>query len=123
MNKLLLLMIMLYQRHLSPRKGYRCAYSVLYQTQGCSGAVKDIIQQKGVIAGWGEIRQRFADCRLAAQTIRQRQLLNEVIRKKKNYDCDCTGCDGAVCRDCHIPVPDLDCSCDCSSLHLKHFFK
>lgn len=110
MNKLLLLLIMLYQRHLSPRKGYRCAYSVLYQTQGCSGAVKEIIQQKGVIAGWGEIRQRFADCRLAAQTIRQKQHLNEVIRKKKNNNCDCSGCDGAVCRDCDTPVPDLDCS-------------
>ncbi|WP_240782748.1 membrane protein insertion efficiency factor YidD [Escherichia sp. E2661] len=62
MNKLLLLLIMLYQRHLSPRKGYRCAYSVLYQTQGCSGAVKEIIQQKGVIAGWGEDTSAF--CRL-----------------------------------------------------------
>lgn len=29
MNKLILLLIMFYQRHLSPRKGYRCAYSVL----------------------------------------------------------------------------------------------
>ncbi|HBC9290540.1 TPA: membrane protein insertion efficiency factor YidD [Escherichia coli] len=130
MNKLILLLIMFYQRHLSPRKGYRCAYSVLYQTQGCSGAVKNIIQQKGVLAGWSEIRQRFADCRLAAQTIRQKQRLGKSIRKKKNNDCDCTGCDGAVCRDCHmpdfcpnIPVPDLDCSCDCSSLHLKRFFK
>lgn len=46
MNKLLLLLIMLYQRHLSPRKGYRCAYSVLYQTQGCWEQSKRLFNRK-----------------------------------------------------------------------------
>ncbi|WP_228727451.1 membrane protein insertion efficiency factor YidD [Klebsiella sp. RHBSTW-00215] len=64
MNNLILKFIVFYQRVISPRKGYRCAYGALHHTQGCSGAVKEIIQQKGVIGGWGEIRQRFSDCRL-----------------------------------------------------------
>lgn len=82
MDNLILKLIVFYQRIVSPRKGYRCAYSVLHHTQGCSGAVKDIIHNKGVVDGWREIRQRFADCRVAAETLQQQKLAANPAGKK-----------------------------------------
>ncbi|EMY7926577.1 membrane protein insertion efficiency factor YidD [Klebsiella aerogenes] len=129
MDNLILKLIAFYQRIISPRKGYRCAYSVLHHTQGCSGAVKDIIHNKGVVDGWREIRQRFADCRVAAETLQQQKLAANPAGKKrrkpgrKRDACDgcdvVTGCDGKCCSHL-VPdnLPDLDCPCDCLSVRL-----
>lgn len=54
-----------YQKHLSQHKGYTCAYLGLWQGLSCSEAVKRIIQNKGIIAGWPDIKQRFARCKQA----------------------------------------------------------
>ncbi|WP_434661163.1 membrane protein insertion efficiency factor YidD [Klebsiella sp. MISC125] len=126
MNNLILKFIVFYQRVISPRKGYRCAYGALHHTQGCSGAVKEIIQQKGVIGGWGEIRQRFSDCRLAAETLQKQKPKDDPKRKKECDDCGLSGCDGQCCTYLPdslptIPLPDLECPCDCSSLGFKGY--
>ena len=57
--------IFLYQRWLSPRKGYRCAYSVLHGGTGCSGYAKGAIRDHGLRAALPLVRARFADCRAA----------------------------------------------------------
>lgn len=125
MNNLILEAIVFYQRVISPRKGYRCAYGVLHHTQGCSGAVKEIIQRKGVIGGWEEIRQRFADCRLAAEALQDQKPGEKPKRKKKGDNCDFSGCDGQCCLHGvpdslpEIPLPDLECPCDCTFLKFK----
>ncbi|MDU4436889.1 MAG: membrane protein insertion efficiency factor YidD [Pluralibacter gergoviae] len=122
MDTVILTLIAFYQRFISPRKGYRCAYGVLHHTHGCSGAVKHIVQQKGIIAGWRDIRQRFADCREAAQTLRERRL-SEDEEENKNKRCDRAECccDAAIvpdnCSDVscpEIPFPDVSCPFDCS---------
>ncbi len=59
-----------YQRHLSPRKGYRCAYARLYGGGGCSGFARDAIAQLGWHAARAPIRARFVECKLAGQTLR-----------------------------------------------------
>ncbi|HEY4466232.1 MAG TPA: membrane protein insertion efficiency factor YidD [Klebsiella sp.] len=120
MNNLILKLIFFYQRIISPRKGYCCAYGVLHHTQGCSGAVKEIIQRKGVIGGWEEIRQRFADCRLAAETLQKQKPEDDLKRKERRCNCDVSGCDGQCCT-YKIPgsLPDLECPCDCASLRFK----
>ncbi|WP_194207514.1 membrane protein insertion efficiency factor YidD [Superficieibacter sp. 1612_C1] len=129
MDEFILKLIAFYQRVISPRKGYRCAYGVLHNTHGCSGAVKHIIQQKGIIAGWSDIRQRFADCHEAAQTLRARRLSDdedESERKNKRReraewccdigttpgDCVPSECPDVSCPE--IPFPDVSCPCDCS---------
>lgn len=55
-----------YQRWLSPRKGYRCAYSVRHGGTGCSGFAKHAIRDHGFVSALPMIRTRFADCKAAA---------------------------------------------------------
>ncbi|CAM3471636.1 Putative membrane protein insertion efficiency factor [Klebsiella spallanzanii] len=129
MNNLILKLIVFYQRVISPRKGYRCAYGVLHHTQGCSGAVKEIIQRKGVIGGRKEIRQRFADCRLAAEALQKQKPKDDLKRKKRRSHCDVSGCDGQCCTHLvpdslpEIPLPDFGCPCDCASLRFNGYRK
>jgi putative component of membrane protein insertase Oxa1/YidC/SpoIIIJ protein YidD len=107
-----------YQRHLSPRKGYACAYRVLHGGTGCSGHAKRAIAELGLWGAVPAIRQRFADCRDAAEELRDKKRKRQ---KDKWYDnCDC----GAGCNCDVIPrgcgkkadmTPDCDCTPDCCS--------
>ena len=66
----LLVLIGFYQRHLSPRKGWRCAYSVLHGGPGCSGFAREAIQAHGYGTAAPLIRQRFRECKQASQAMR-----------------------------------------------------
>jgi len=59
-----------YQRHLSPRKGFRCAYRVLHGTESCSQYAKRVIGERGLWAGFFAVRLRFAECHAAAAVLR-----------------------------------------------------
>jgi len=59
-----------YQRQVSPRKGYRCAYARLNGGPGCSGFARTAIAGCGARAALPQIRARFAACKLASQTLR-----------------------------------------------------
>ncbi len=69
LNRLCVFAISLYQRFLSPVKGFRCAANVFYGTGSCSARVKDIILTDGVFGGRTRIRDQFRRCRLAAETL------------------------------------------------------
>jgi uncharacterized protein len=58
-------LIELYQRHISPYKGYRCAHAVYYGGVSCSGAIKLSIATHGVVGALSMARWRFQDCRQA----------------------------------------------------------
>lgn len=64
--------IRFYQRHLSPRKGFRCAHGVLHEGPGCSEAVRRIILRRGVLGAWPFVKRRFAACKAAAATLCER---------------------------------------------------
>jgi uncharacterized protein len=109
-----------YQRHLSPRKGYACAYRIAHGGTGCSGFAKDAIARDGLFRAIPAIRQRFADCRDAADELQEEKRKR---RKDKWYDqctpgCDCSpGCD-VPARGCNKKadvIPDCDCTPDCCS--------
>lgn len=88
-----LLAIDAYQRHLSPRKGYRCAYSVVHGGTGCSGFAKHAIHSDGLVRAIPRIMQRFEDCRDAARMLRT------------DIDCGCAG--DALPSSCDLPgMPD-----------------
>ncbi|BCM92259.1 hypothetical protein IAD21_04138 [Abditibacteriota bacterium] len=72
-NRLLVALIGVYQRHISPRKGWRCAYSVMHGGPGCSGFARESIEIYGWQAARPLVRQRFRDCHSAAQTMRARR--------------------------------------------------
>jgi len=98
-----------YQRHLSPRKGYACAYRVARGGTGCSGYAKAAIADLGVWRAIPAIRQRFADCRDAAEELRDNRRKRQ---KDKWYDlCDCAGCDIPTPRGCSKADTTPDCDC------------
>ena len=58
-------LIGVYQRRLSPLKGFTCAHLVLHGGVSCSQAVKLAIAEGGLLAGWRAVRARAAACRAA----------------------------------------------------------
>jgi putative component of membrane protein insertase Oxa1/YidC/SpoIIIJ protein YidD len=118
---LAILLIVFYQKFISPFKGFRCAYAVLRGGDSCSEAVKKIVRDKGLLGGYRDIRARFQACKEANETL----IRNRQRRRGRNdcdecFDCDCTdacrfkksdACEGMSCD-----LPDLPCDgpCDCS---------
>lgn len=116
MKALALWAIGFYQRQLSPRKGYRCAHHQLYRQETCSNFVKRHIAQHGCKGAWPKIRQRFKECRHAAEllhNLRQADLPCDV----SFGDCDiCSGLDGDTGSKRGTSVCSLPCDIifDCS---------
>ena len=55
--------ITLYQRFISPYKGWRCAYNVRFGGESCSAYGKRVISESGVFFGGLLLEQRFRACR------------------------------------------------------------
>lgn len=69
LDRLTLSGIRLYQRHLSPRKGFRCAHAALHGGESCSAAVARIVREEGLSRGRARIAARFGACRAAHNVI------------------------------------------------------
>ena len=112
LSETIIFFIGIYQKYLSPRKGYRCAYSVVYGGPGCSGAVKDIIKEKGIFEWYPLIRERLQYCREANEQ-RNRPNKSKVagcIGDGLEEGIDALSCD---MPSCDLPACDVP-SCDCS---------
>ena len=68
-NTLAIKTIESYQHYLSPIKGFKCAAGQLHGGSTCSGAVKSIIQNQGLISGIPDIYQQFSSCHDAAKIL------------------------------------------------------
>ena len=89
LNKAAAYLITLYQKFISPHKGFRCAASAYYGSASCSQTVKQIILQDGIVSGLARIRQQFNLCSVAARSIKEE---DQEDPEKKTKD-DCTACD------------------------------
>lgn len=100
-RKLPISIIKIYQKYISPKKGYRCAHSILHGGTGCSGAVIEIIQKESVFKWRKKIKNRFLNCKNA--NIKLKKTNND---KKKKSKCD-GSCRHADCT--FIDSPFFDC--------------
>lgn len=115
-----------YQRFLSPRKGYGCAYRLAHGGTGCSGFAKHAIADQGLLRALPLILRRFRDCKQAALALHsddnEDETKNQREKKTRWYDY-CDPCSAG----CYCPrgkgggadtSPDCtpDCSPDCCSL-------
>lgn len=64
-RRLLLALIRAYQRHLSPRKGFRCAYRAHTGRASCSELGRRAVRRHGVLRGWRLARARMHRCGVA----------------------------------------------------------
>lgn len=87
MRHALIAAIRAYQRHLSPRKGYGCAYRLVHGGSGCSGVGLRLVRRYGVWQGVWLLRQRLRRCQQA-----QRQRLARL-----HWQSGAVGCEEALC--------------------------
>lgn len=125
MQSSVLFLIEVYQKYISPYKGFRCAHAALYDGDSCSNAIKKIIKAHGVFEGYHLIRERLGDCKAAFLMLSEERDRKEKDQKKKRDWCGycdaCSVCDVISCipRKCgNLPdLPDVpDLPCDCSLL-------
>ena len=64
-----LLAISGYQRHISPRKGFACAYRVAHGRPSCFRLARRVIERRGLLAGLALLRLRLHACTTAAATL------------------------------------------------------
>lgn len=120
-------LIGLYQKHLSPKKGYGCAYRVHVGGTGCSGFGKRVIEKRGFFLGLVLLRRRLSKCAWHAEQQTPQTLLprNLALRGQGGFvdcgGCDAPGCDVPSCDvpSCHMPDCDIP-SCHGSSCDIPH---
>ena len=66
--------IVVYQKFISPYKGFRCAHATLHEGLSCSEYGKRSIQQHGVIEGVFLLKTRFEECSLAAAEMKRHNI-------------------------------------------------
>ena len=101
-----------YQRYLSPRKGFSCAYRCATGRDGCSGYGYRVIARFGAGTGLVLLRRRL---RLCGETHRK---LATAPNPRLHYQrgvcdlpCDLP-CDGSGASHCDAGSPPCDCDCD-----------
>ena len=87
-NAIAVFLISVYQKVISPVKGFSCAHRHLHGGLSCSEYVKQVVIRKGIASGYADIQSRFVACRSAADKI-QRQY----PRAEAGFlDCGLDGC-------------------------------
>ena len=109
-------LIAIYQRYLSPRKGFRCAYGVLSGRDSCSRFASRAIRRNGVVAGGQLTRRRFDKCRRASHVLDYERARDRKDRRERplwwmngcdpgcgNVDAACCAGDAALHGCCELP--------------------
>lgn len=107
MRELALPAIAFYQRHLSPYKGFACAYRVHIGACGCSELGYRAIRRFGVFTGLGVLRQRLALCGVAHRRFAS---VASAGAQRGSAPCDLP-CDFGSDSNCDLDCCDA-CSCD-----------
>jgi len=81
-----------YQRHVSPRKGFRCAYRALRGRDSCSQFAKRAIERHGVAIGARLLSRRFERCRSARHVLEYDRAKRQKERREGPLWC-VNGCD------------------------------
>ena len=96
--------ITLYQRHLSPRKGYRCALHAVGRGRSCSAYGYRAIARAGMIDGWVLLQRRLAACGRVHASHTRPPHVRGMAYQQGFCDLDCDVCDLIDAVDC--------CDCD-----------
>lgn len=117
MSVLIAFCISLYQKFLSPLKGFRCAHGVVHG-HSCSEIIKAEVLSEGALQFVPIMKKQFAACREAYDHIQKKR------EQRKGQICDALDCsDGVDCSDMHSPCdqgegcsPTLECyGSDCGN--------
>ena len=117
MREVLLAVIRLYKRFISPRKGFACAYRIHTGRRSCSSLGYRAVQLRGIAAGLAILQKRTSLCGVAQRRFSSR--LRPLPAQRGVCD---LGCDLPCDLNCDLPSPrllsglcDLSSCCDCGS--------
>ena len=96
MRKIALLMIEFYQKHISPYKGFSCAYRQHTGCASCSSLGYLAIRRFGVFKGIGVLKMRFSYC---DEVYRSHYLVTQKLSNQSGF--------------CHLA--DISASCEAAS--------
>lgn len=97
MRKIFLNLITFYQKHISPFKGYSCAYGLLHQNGSCSTRIYSIIQNSPQTNLLPEISAQFKACQKAHLQLSSENDKEKTETKKENNNKDHYACIGSEC--------------------------
>jgi putative component of membrane protein insertase Oxa1/YidC/SpoIIIJ protein YidD len=107
-------MIRFYQRQLSPRKGFSCAYRVHTGGTSCSGYGARVIERHGVVLGSALLRRRLQACSEQHRLHAPRHPVPGLLRSQRGEldcdlrhaaDCACDAANIADCDECWFELP------------------
>ena len=88
--------IVIYQRFISPVKGFTCAHRYRHGGASCSEHARQVVLNRGIVSGYADIRSRFHACRAAALEIQR----NTPRKQAGALDCGFDSCgDAGSCFD------------------------
>ena len=102
LNKVAIYLINFYQKYISPYKGYCCAYRVYHNDISCSEFAKNSFNNLRFFHAISNIKQRFKECKISAQNLKQEQecCKSEKFKKfDKCIGCINNGCNAIACLD------------------------
>ena len=95
-NKSAIISINLYQKYISPHKGYCCAYKVHHNDVSCSQFAKLTIKDIGLLKSISKILNRFKECKDSNNYIQNEYEINqkkEEFKPGKGEQCGQCSCD------------------------------
>ena len=110
-RNLLLAAIRGYKRHVSPHKGFACAYRIHEGCASCSTLGLRAISRYGAWRGLGVLRLRLQQCHLVAEEQRARRFTPPIAQAgfiDCDVPCDASCVDTAACDTCELAAC-LDC--------------
>jgi len=101
-NKSAIISIKLYQKYISPHKGYCCAYKVHHDDMSCSEYAKLTIEEVGIFRSVSKILNRFRECKVASNYINDEyeendfksSLSEKYTKSAKSNSCNIASCFG-----------------------------
>lgn len=108
----------MYQRHISPHKGFCCAYRVHTGRVSCSEFGRRVIMRLGLVAFFRLMPRQFARCRAAFASLTLRHAHGDDESRGGRIrgaldSCDCADCGLSAC-DLGSSVDGCAVPCDCS---------
>ena len=86
MKLLLLFLINIYQRWVSPNKGFTCAHRAYFGRSTCSAYGKRAVYKYGALTGVTLIFRRFKSCSVALKKLEKENPKDENPKKKRDED-------------------------------------
>jgi putative component of membrane protein insertase Oxa1/YidC/SpoIIIJ protein YidD len=105
LTKISIITINLYQKYISPHKGFCCAHRAYTGEDSCSQYAKSVIAEYGLISAVPMIREQFDRCAYAAQKMEKEKKEKKKSDSEVLGDCACDlGCSSYDCLS-SLPLP------------------